>query len=76
MEDFLFIAEYKSEVIDSTYTIYGIFKKKQDLDVPALSLKRGILKTSYISIVIPVMSFTKSNLIFSHVGLSPMKASL
>ena len=44
MEDFLFIAEYKSEVIDSTYTMYGIFKKKQDLDGPALSLKRGIQK--------------------------------
>ena len=43
---FTIIAEYKSEVIDSPFTIYGISKKKQDIAGPALPLKMGIRKTT------------------------------
>jgi len=67
---FAIIAEYKSEVIESTYTIYGIFKKNRTLMNLLYHLKGVSPKPPYISIVIPVMSFSKSNLTISQTGIA------
>ena len=63
------IAEYKSEVIDSTYTIYGISRKKSRTSIDLLYHLKGVSsKPPYILIVIPVMFFSKSNLIIPQCG--------